>query len=486
MSLAGLKVRGTLAQKTEIVEKVKGGKVFCRLQVGVIMTDGRKASMSNASRYRCYTLRCVRITVFYLLALVFLGCQGKVDAPGDDGLDAFSEDGGGFPEDGGDFAGEQPDASAVESDDGEVDSGDASADSDHGSDAADGACVDTCPYADGVLYGCQRRFMYGVNWAWKRWCGDFGGISAWGFMGVAADRQAFSADLAQMKAAGASVIRWWMFPRFLSESILWNADDTPSGIGGTLVADIQAALELAQEHDVYLMLTPFSFDNFYPTSEEGGILSRSIRPMVVDAEKRQRLLENLVRPVARAVQQSPYRRRLIAWDLINEPEWAMTGPNMYGGEDFEPNPDCEAVTHAQMKTFLDELAAVFRQETPGALITVGGAAIKWGTAWKEVDQDFYSLHYYDWVYQWYPYETVTPESIGLTGKPVVIGEYPIQGLSAVGGQPARTPAQYSADMWRLGYGGTLAWAFNDPSFPWNPTRLGEFSDQHPCETAYRQ
>lgn len=426
--------------------------------------------------------------------LFFAGCTGTVegndagaDAAQDAGYDAGADPGadpGGDPgADAGVDAGGDPGSDLDPGDDG----GPSDAGSD-GADAADGGgdpgCVDTCPFAAGVAYGCQRRFMYGVNWAWKNWCGDFGGISAWGFAGVAADQQAFSADMAAMKAAGVNVIRWWMFPRFLSDSIRWNADDTPSGIGGTLQADIQAALSLAEQHDVYLMLTPFSFDNFYPTRDEAGIRSRGIRPMVLDAEKRRRLLDNLVRPVARAAQASPYRHRLIAWDMINEPEWAMSGPNPNGGEDFSPNAECEAVTHAQMEAFLDELAAVLREETPGALLTVGGAAIKWGTAWKNVDQDFYSLHYYDWVYQWYPYETVTPASIGLTDKPVVIGEYPIQGLSAVGGHPARSPEQYSADLWRLGYGGTLAWAFNDSSFPWNPASLRAFADLHPCQTAY--
>ncbi|HOX47110.1 MAG TPA: Ig-like domain-containing protein [Myxococcota bacterium] len=347
-----------------------------------------------------------------------------------------------------------------------------------------GTCTDDCPVADGVLYGCERRFVYGVNWAWKNWCGDFGGVSAWGFQGVAADREAFSADMAAMKAAGVDVIRWWMFPRFLTESIAWDADDTPSGIGGTLVADIQAALELAEEHDLYLMLTLFSFDSFYSTADEAGIRSRSIQPMVLDPLKRQRLLDNLVRPVAEAVEASPHKQRMLSWDMINEPEWAISGPNPNGGEDFSPNGQCDTVSHAEMETFLDELAATLRTYNPGALLTVGNAAIKWGTAWLYVDQDFYSLHYYDWVYEWFPYDTVTPESIGMTDKPVVLGEYPIQGLSAVGGNPARSAAELSADLWALGWAGTLAWAYNDPSFPWNDQTLGTFADAHPCETAY--
>jgi hypothetical protein len=116
----------------------------------------------------------------------------------------------------------------------------------------EGACTDSCPAPNGgVAWDCKKRFMFGVNWAWRNWAGDFGGVSAWGWDGVAGASADYSDDMAQMKAAGVNVIRWWMFPRFLTESISWDADDTPSGIGGTLVADIQKALELAEQHDVY-------------------------------------------------------------------------------------------------------------------------------------------------------------------------------------------------------------------------------------------
>ena len=121
-----------------------------------------------------------------------------------------------------------------------------------------------------------------------------------------------------------------------------------------------------------------------------------------------------------------------------------------------------------------------------ALVSVGGAAIKWPKAWSQVGVDFYQLHYYDWVYEWFPYETVTLASVGLTSKPVVMGEFPIQGLSAIPSKslPAVSAAQFAAGLWTAGYGGALAWAFNDSSFPWSPSALLTFASQHACETKY--
>ena len=116
-------------------------------------------------------------------------------------------------------------------------------------------------------------------------------------------------------------------------------------------------------------------------------------------------------------------------------------------------------------------------------MSIGNSAIKWGKAWTHVNVDFYMFHYYEWVYQYYPYKTVTPQSLGLT-KPTVLGEYPLTGFTAVGGQPARTPEEFSADLWTIGYAGSLAWAYNDPGFPWSATALTGFPAQHACETQY--
>ncbi|MBX3129914.1 MAG: hypothetical protein KF718_24570 [Polyangiaceae bacterium] len=341
-----------------------------------------------------------------------------------------------------------------------------------------GACVDACPTSSaGVTWGCKKRFMVGTNWAWRDWGADFGGIAAWNKSGVAADSAAIASDMATLQSDGVNVIRWWMFPRFLSDGIEWGQDGAPSGIGGSMIADIHKALELAEQHDVFIMLTPFSFDNFHPTATESGVYSRSIRPLLQSAAARKKLLDNLVVPVAQAVESSPYKQRMLAWDLVNEPEWAVNGANKYGGAAFDADADLEQVSHAEMETFLQEMAAALRANS-GALLSVGGAAIKWHDAWLEVDQDFYSFHYYDWVYQYYPYTSVTPQSLGLT-KPVVIGEFPNSGLSAVG-----SAGQVLQGLWDHGFAGGLTWAFNDAAFPWTGDEVASFSQAHACETKY--
>jgi hypothetical protein len=346
---------------------------------------------------------------------------------------------------------------------------------------------DTCPASIvGITWDCKTRFMYGTNWAWETFGADFGGVASWGAPGVAGDAGRYSESMRRMKAMGVNVIRWWMFPRFTSDSIQWNGAGGPSGIGGSLVADIHKALELAEQNDVYLMLTPFSFDNFYPTGDAWGVYARSMKPILENPELRRDLVQNLLKPVAQAVESSPYARRMIAWDIINEPEWAVHGNGLPGDAPFPvPNGSVDTVTHDVMEAFLVEATAMLH-ENSRALVSVGGAGIKWPKAWSRVGLDFYQFHYYDWLYENFPYQTVTLASVGVTDKPVVMGEFPGQGLSAFPykGLPARSAAEFSHDLMQQGYAGSLSWALTDGGFPVNPDVTRSFADAHGCEVKY--
>jgi hypothetical protein len=349
------------------------------------------------------------------------------------------------------------------------------------------ASADVCPVEGGVEWQCKKRFMYGTNWAWREFAADFGGVAAWGKQGVSEASDAFDAGMREMKQAGVNVIRWWMFPAFRTDSIKFGPDDAPTGIGGTLKADIEKALELADRHDLYIMLTLFSFDNFEHSEHSQGIQIRSIKPMVTDASRRRKLLENLVAPVARAVEGSPFKHRMIAWDMINEPEWAMKGPNLHGPSSFDPMKGLEPVTHRQMETFLGEMADVLHEHS-SALVTIGQAGAKWARAWINVDVDFHQLHYYDWLYEWYPYKSKTLEALGLTGKPVVMGEFPAQGLSAIPSRdlPAVPMPQLVEDLYALGYAGTLSWDYGSADFPFKFVKADHrrFTEQNPCEATF--
>jgi hypothetical protein len=113
-------------------------------------------------------------------------------------------------------------------------------------------------------------------------------------------------------------------------------------------------------------------------------------------------------------------------------------------------------------------------------VSVGSAAIKWGQAWTRSDVDFYQVHMYGWVNEYFPY-TKSLSDYGLTDKPVVMGEFPIN--------MAEMNVRYDkfvGDLYNMGYAGALSWSITDTNFPWssNKTAVKAFADQHPCETRY--
>jgi hypothetical protein len=227
------------------------------------------------------------------------------------------------------------------------------------------------------------------------------------------------------------------------------------------------------------MLTIFSFDNFRPTRMESQLKVRGITPIVTDDAKRKALMDTVVAPLARAVEMSPHAKRMIAWDIINEPEWAITGASMYGGDPaFDPQTDLSAVTHAQMEKFVGDTLATLRANSK-ALITVGATAVKWKSAWSKLDLDFHQFHMYDWINMYWPYDK-KPMDYGLDDKPVVMGEFPMAGLTGV---------SYSklVETWfGSQYAGALGWAYTDMMFSGNRdlSAIKAFADQHACETKY--
>ena len=332
-----------------------------------------------------------------------------------------------------------------------------------------GNCTgDTCAFSTGVTWQCEKRFMYGLNFAWQSFGGDFGGYG--NQRGVAQNTSAINTKLQNWSSNGVNVIRWWVWPDFRGNGVNFSGTN-PTGLGSTTLADLEAALTLANQHDVYLMLTFFSFDGF-----KSSVPKANMSVFATDAARRAALVTNVIRPFARAAQASPNSRRLIAWDIINEPEWSVSGSSLYGGDPvFDPQDDMQTVTHAQMETLLRDVIAGLRAES-SALVTVGAAAMKWKNAWSRLDLDFYQFHIYDWVHTGgWPYNR-TPTQYGVNSKPVVMGEFPPTG---VGGANYRTVVDY---WYGNGYAGALPW--QDGTYVINFPNLKSFADTHACETQY--
>jgi len=298
----------------------------------------------------------------------------------------------------------------------------------------------------------KESFSYGINYAWKNYSADFGGLAAWGMNGVAGDTATYQAEFDDMAANGIEVVRWWIFPEFWNDSITFDANGAPNPLGQQAKDDVQAALEIASNSGVRVMFCIFSFDGFRPTRELYGITMTGIHDIVTDNSKRAALMSNIVRPLVTAAAESPHVSALHSWDVINEPEWAITGANKYGSDAFEADHELEPISHDQMEVFIGDTIKVMRSVTPDIPVTIGNAAIKWMSAWNNSDIDFYQPHIYDWVNDYWPYSR-SPAELGFNDKPMIMGEYPVEGLDDA---DHKTMLQ---SWFNNGYAGALGWDY---------------------------
>lgn len=372
-----------------------------------------------------------------------------------------------------------------------------------GKDGGSGSCAsDTCPApGGGVTINCKKRFMYGVNYAWSstnnsaNFGSDFGGIAAWNKPGVAASKEARTADMKEMKDNGVDVLRWWMFPSLAGDGLKFDSNKTPSGIGGTLVDDINAALDIAASLDMHIKLTLFSFDSFWNEFVSGGLTFPSLKPIITDDAKRAALIAKIVVPIAQAVESSPHKDRMITWDVVNEPEWSITGEDGYGDQKFDPQSSGSdgrtmgQVTFPQMETFVRDVVTALHANS-SAPVTVGSAAVKWAKAWSKVGLDYYDFHWYGWVDQYFPH-TKTPADYKVDDKPVVVGEFPLVPASDTSASPSFGGIKYGKliDDWlAAGYAGAQGWAFSETqgAFSWTASKadVKDWASAHACYTQY--
>jgi hypothetical protein len=323
------------------------------------------------------------------------------------------------------------------------------------------------PPTSGVTIDGVTRFQYGVNYAWASFASDFGNTKR----GVAATKAQRLTSMMDMKAHGVDAVRWWVFPNFTGGGVTFDAmTGAPTGLGGSTLADVTAALDDAAQAGVHIQFTFFSFDNFKTTTAP-----HNLAPMISSATMLSALINNVIIPFANQVNASPNKDRVSSWDVINEPEWAITAMPTDGADPvFSPQTTVTAVTYPVMKAFVQAVVDALHGASDKP-VTVGAAAIKWAKAWAGVG-DFYTFHMYDWINASYPY-TKSLASYGATDKPVVLGEFPIQGLTGV------PYATLVSTIYQLGYAGAMAWAYNDTAFPWaapNNANVQTFATTHPC------
>ncbi len=179
---------------------------------------------------------------------------------------------------------------------------------------------------------------------------------------------------------------------------------------------------------------------------------------------------------------------LFAWEIINEPEWSISGPGT----------TVQLVSAKEMIRFCGMIAEAIHANS-SKMVTVGSACLKWNSTrigpaevhyWNDssfaaaynkpgAKLDFYQIHYYDWMYNpdwgYDPFQETKTPSYWKLDKPTLIGENP-----GVAGK--YTLKQMIENAYTNGYAGIMPWSYDsvDQYGSWNGCKndLKEFHDKH--------
>jgi hypothetical protein len=288
------------------------------------------------------------------------------------------------------------------------------------------------------LWGSDSWYLLGLNYPWFNYGHDFGETN-WGHDGVssAASRGQIDADFADMKSKGIHVVRWFVFADGRA-SPEFDESGMVTALDGAFYADFDAALEIAEKHDIYLLPVLFDFHLANAKEDVNGVQLGGRSSLITNPQIRESFLDKALKPLLEEYGQNP---RIIAWEVMNEPEGAM---RLSGG-----NWVAESVEPADMQTFVNAIVNYIHARS-SQQVTVGSAARSWLYLWVNSNLDFYQFHYYDHLESDNPLD-YPAANLGLD-KPVMVGEFPTQ-------KTDRSMKEYLEIIAENGYAGALAWSY---------------------------
>jgi hypothetical protein len=296
----------------------------------------------------------------------------------------------------------------------------------------------------------NNGWLLGANLPWIN-CGNDFGENAYGSYGIGSPnppkqsaplssdelRTAFYA----MQASGVNVARWFLFVDGRAGITYDAAAGSPTGLDEVIFRDIDAAIATAAAHGIKIMFVLISFDWMFEEAQDqvSGGKSYILQSPTLQDE----LVRNVFVPL---FQRYANNDSVIAYDVANEPEWALTmdgnppNPLQINGRLLDP------VSLEDFTRFVTQVTTAARQHALAQYVTLGSARAKWVGYWQNVGLDFYQFHYYPATEGDRTLDEVLPDLPPDLNRPIWLGEIPANVTGSVGFMTNALEVAYTARL----------------------------------------
>jgi len=247
--------------------------------------------------------------------------------------------------------------------------------------------------ASDILYPSEQC---GVNIPWVEFGNDIVSKAEWGKLSLAADRSKaliLEELFITAKEEGFDTVRFWLFPS------LWHNNGTYTAEMIDEAADSTQALCIAARNaGVQLVPTLLSFDNWSKDKVKDGGTKPYSNPTHAP------LMQAAINALADNKDVVDYV------DIINEPEWSVTGiPNA------DPNPEMDATSPEVMGAIIQSIAIM--AQNAGLRFGYGSASLKWADSGLLKTADVVDYHAYEgWSTRFFPPTKVAANSKTYMGE----------------------------------------------------------------------
>jgi hypothetical protein len=332
-----------------------------------------------------------------------------------------------------------------------------------------------------IPYKGKNYYINGINVPWNSFGSDVGTHYEWGALYSPAF---FVTFFKECKSQGVNCVRFWIHcdgrtsPEF-------SDNGSVTGLDANFLSDFDDILRIAQENNVMVMPCLWSFDMTKDFTAQAGKYAGKHADLIRDSVKTRSYINNALIPMVKHLANAC---NLFAWEVINEPEWSISGPGN----------TAQLVSADEMVRFCAMIAEAIHLNSD-KMVTVGSACLKWNSSrqppaeayyWSDWSLkaaynkpgaylDFYQVHYYDWMnnpdWGYDPFQLTKSTEFWKLDKPTIVGESP-----AIAGK--YTIKQMVNNAYENGYAGTMPWSYNanDGYGTWDGCKneLKAFRDAH--------